>query len=234
MEFKPGILLKKRRQRKGLNLEQIYEVTKISTDILRNIEEGKDLPAPVILKNFIKLYARALNMNEESLLQDLEKCIEKPEKKNPIPIPKESHSFNILKISLVSFFAVTFFFILFNNTKIKEESVPQKQNTIPLKKESVASFKANSVAPSESFFSFVKQDIFNQELIIQSSEKGKVYVKLDDLKLTTQILEPKKWYGFKALRKIYVRVQDDMPINVIHNGKWKIQNASQAFEQIFE
>ena len=55
---KIGAQLKLVRERKGLSLYQVFEVTRIQASILRDIEEGSSDMAPVFLKSFIKTYCQ--------------------------------------------------------------------------------------------------------------------------------------------------------------------------------
>ena len=242
-DFKVGVLLKAQRENKGLSFEQVYEITRISPDILKNIEKGKDLPAPVILKSFIKIYAKTLGMDEQILLKELSKKIEEPilqtpelEQKKPLSFPKKSFLYGLLFLGI--------YFLFFKDKTNDEEKSFSKEpvHNESSEEASIVEEAARPQLPSvpekqESktpFFSSVEKNLFKQELMIQSYEKGLMYFKLDDRKLVTQVLEPKKWYGFKALRKIYVRVHQKVPLNLIHNGEWKLKNSNQAFEQVFE
>ena len=244
--FKVGILLKTQRENKGLSFEQIYEITRISPDILKSIEEGKNLPAPVILKNFVKIYAKILGMDEQLLLKELEKEIKEPvieasitEEKKPFSFPKKSF--------LISLVFLGIYFMIFEDqatkedTSLSEELVHNKNSSENSKEISIVGRDHHNSSPipekqksKTSFFNSVETNLFKQEIMIQSYEEGLMYFKLDDLKLVTQVLEPKKWYGLKALQKIYIRIHQKVPLNLIHNGEWKLKKSNQGFEQVFE
>jgi len=65
-----GALLRKEREKKGLNYAQISQQTRMRPHFIEAIEnEDWDLlPAPTLVKGFIKSYARVLALDEERLL----------------------------------------------------------------------------------------------------------------------------------------------------------------------
>lgn len=64
--------LKATREGKGLTLEQIYEKTRIPLHHLEGLDEGRfdDLPEPVYVSGFIKLYANQLGLNGQLLANE--------------------------------------------------------------------------------------------------------------------------------------------------------------------
>jgi cytoskeletal protein RodZ len=70
-----GQKLKKARVAKGLSLEEISKVTKLSEKSLVSIENDQfqDLPAPTYIKGFIKLYAQCVGLDANSILEDFRK-----------------------------------------------------------------------------------------------------------------------------------------------------------------
>ncbi len=58
------------RHKRGVSLEQIAEVTKISLGYLRAIEQGRFdlLPGGIYDLNYLRQYARAIGLDEEVLL----------------------------------------------------------------------------------------------------------------------------------------------------------------------
>ena len=65
-----GKLLKHRRMSKGLSIQEISSILKISNPILKAIEEGETnrLPAKVFLRGFVQSYATYLKMNLEEVM----------------------------------------------------------------------------------------------------------------------------------------------------------------------
>lgn len=68
---KAGERLKTVRQEKGYSIEEVSKKTKISTSILRALEEGRlDNINPVYLRGFLKLYCRFLGIDWESFIKE--------------------------------------------------------------------------------------------------------------------------------------------------------------------
>ena len=65
-----GEFLRAERQARGITLEQISADTRISMDMLRAIERGnvEQLPAPVLIKGFLKAYAEKIGLDPEEVI----------------------------------------------------------------------------------------------------------------------------------------------------------------------
>lgn len=83
-----GSILKKSREENSYTLEQVAEITRIGTMVLRNIEEAKieELPAPVFVKGFVSNYAKLLGLDSDWMLQEIDKCFspEDQQKQNQV------------------------------------------------------------------------------------------------------------------------------------------------------
>lgn len=68
---KTGELLKKAREEKGLSLHEIGLSLKISSKVLKAIEDGdeKQLPAKTFLRGFVQSYANFLHLNSDQVLE---------------------------------------------------------------------------------------------------------------------------------------------------------------------
>jgi cytoskeleton protein RodZ len=73
-----GEFLRAERQARGVTLEQISADTRISMDMLRAIEHGnvKQLPAPVLIKGFLKAYAEKIGLDPEEVVVEYQNLIE--------------------------------------------------------------------------------------------------------------------------------------------------------------
>jgi hypothetical protein len=67
-----GNQFKKARQKKQISINDVYQKTRIYTDIISAIEDDdfQKIPNPIYAKNFLKEYARFLGMNVESILKE--------------------------------------------------------------------------------------------------------------------------------------------------------------------
>src|SRR5580704_11198992 len=67
-----GEKLRKQREQQGIGLDAISDTTKISTRMLRALEEEHfdQLPGGVFNKGFVRAYAREVGSNEEEAIAD--------------------------------------------------------------------------------------------------------------------------------------------------------------------
>ncbi|WP_432736238.1 RodZ domain-containing protein [Maridesulfovibrio sp. FT414] len=72
-----GSRLRAERQRQGLTIEQVMEITKISRVNINALENGdhKEFPHAVYAKGFIKNYAKALGLNAEEIGDDFSRFL---------------------------------------------------------------------------------------------------------------------------------------------------------------
>lgn len=117
-----GEKLKKAREEKQTDLLKIEEITGIQVKYLMALEMGHyhEIPGEIYLKNFLKTYAKTLNLNSEKILklyQEEQKILNRhnpnlfPEIKNKTRLLFIS---NILKKSLVGIFLIILlFYIIF-------------------------------------------------------------------------------------------------------------------------
>ena len=73
-----GEFLRAERKARGITLEQISADTRISLDMLRAIEHGnaEQLPAPVLIKGFLKAYAEKIGLDPEEVIGEYQNLIE--------------------------------------------------------------------------------------------------------------------------------------------------------------
>ena len=71
MMQKAGAYLKSIREEKGYTIQEISKATKLSSSVIRALEEGRiDNVDPVYLKGFLKLYCRYLGLNWEVFISE--------------------------------------------------------------------------------------------------------------------------------------------------------------------
>ena len=246
---KVGAYLRTQRERKGLSYEQIYEITRISPDVLKKIENDQPLSAPVFFKGFIKTYADALGLDSRPLLQELRDFNEIPEEnapegKTPPPADLPPHWFRKRKKLILTVCAgftllpVTLFVVgTLRKPDLSQEQGLEKIAPAEEKTEEEnrsAEFlndSLKSTAPP-SLLSAIGDGLFRQEVMIHSQQPLNIYFKPDGDSVVTHALSPKSWYIIKALEKIYLRIDDPAQLKVIHNGKWR--RTSSPLEQTFD
>lgn len=74
-----GQHLKKRREEKGISLEDISRVTKINLSYLKDMEEERfdQLPAPIFTVGFLKQYAQCIGLDPEDVVLRYRLAVEK-------------------------------------------------------------------------------------------------------------------------------------------------------------
>jgi len=77
-EIISGIDLKKLRESLGIDLEEVFEITRINVTILKAIEENQfeKLPPLIYLKNFLKTYAEILKLDSNLIVDGYIKNME--------------------------------------------------------------------------------------------------------------------------------------------------------------
>lgn len=90
-----GERLRKQREQRGITLEAICGVTKISVRMLRAIEDEKfdQLPGGVFNKGFVRAYARQVGLDEEEALSDYLDALQESQiqEQNILPDLRASH-----------------------------------------------------------------------------------------------------------------------------------------------
>ncbi len=124
----PGLILKKEREKRGLSIEEVSELTRVRPHYISAIESNdwENLPAEVFVRGFIRSYARALDLNEKELLSMLQ--INEPAKLE-LPRSFKKEETPRLKIYLGLFGAIIIIFgLLFLYGYLKGDN--QKENEI--------------------------------------------------------------------------------------------------------
>ena len=249
---KIGNDLKLARERKGLSYEQIFEITRIQPSILKGIEEGEASIFPVFLKGFIKSYARSLGLDPAKLFEIAEeegkqKGDVKQETKEPREFDRSKMQkiFKYLLLLLLGFFIVFQAIWFLDDSKKSnkdhlivvdpEESHIGKEVVEETTIQKIDSLKKQPLEKKQSLFDQIKESVFEEELLIQSSESLEVYFKADKQSTVTKILEPSVWFQIKAKKSIYLRFderRDD--VQIFYNGKQISIGNNSFFERTFQ
>ncbi|MCX7991083.1 MAG: DUF4115 domain-containing protein [Proteobacteria bacterium] len=143
---KIGNLLKKKREERGLNFDQISKDLKINPAYLSCLEEGdiKKTPALVFFKGFLKNYGNYLGLDGEELVNILTKDIlrEKDDREYPFEesVSREENKKRIIKISFLAFIAIL---IIFSWARVYH--INYKKN-IEIEKRKASNFNALTTA----------------------------------------------------------------------------------------
>lgn len=84
-----GEYLKSEREKKGMTLEKIADITKISIRHLSALETGKldVLPSRVFVKGFIKAYSKCIGLSPEDVILKYEEAFNVISNGSPKPVP---------------------------------------------------------------------------------------------------------------------------------------------------
>jgi cytoskeletal protein RodZ len=110
--------LRQSRESQNLTVYAVAETTKIKTDHIRALEEGRyrTFSAPVYIRGFVKAYATFLKIDPAALLQDLEAELAEIEQfKEPPSLAADSHNWVdalLLQVSKINWRFVLPIFIL--------------------------------------------------------------------------------------------------------------------------
>jgi cytoskeleton protein RodZ len=107
-----GSLLKREREKKGLSLDQLSQITKLRKQYLEALEDEKfdNLPSPVYVKGFIRSYAQGLGIDAKEAIS-LYEHIAPDEEEVPKPLtvlkePKSKIAYFIIPLIAVLVFGI--------------------------------------------------------------------------------------------------------------------------------
>lgn len=103
-----GDVLRAERLRRGLRLEDVSTKTKIGLHLLQAIEDNRFdlLPGGLFTRSFLRQYANALTMKEESILASFDRQFNEVPLPLPPPLPKSGHP-KMRLLPTCGWFAVT-------------------------------------------------------------------------------------------------------------------------------
>lgn len=109
-----GALLKEERGKKGLNYEQISQITKLRVHALEALENEAWhlLPPPVFVKGFIKSYAKALGLGESEFLDLYHRAISHDTASSPQMISPPKRTRKGLIFVLIALFGLLAFSLI--------------------------------------------------------------------------------------------------------------------------
>lgn len=106
-----GEYLKKERESKGISIEEIANISRVSIRFLRAIEKNdyKNLPSEVFIKGFLKAYARCLKLNPDDVISKYEniKEIEKETGAKEVATQKSNPESSLGQDSKLIIFVIT-------------------------------------------------------------------------------------------------------------------------------
>jgi cytoskeletal protein RodZ len=107
-----GTLLKEKREKLGLSLEEVSSAIKVRTQYLRILEEDineNEIPEAVYMLGYLKLYANFLGLDGKEIVEKVYFHFKEPDINiNSLEYNKNKPSFLILMLSLILLVALLF------------------------------------------------------------------------------------------------------------------------------
>ena len=242
-----GEHLKKNREEKGITLEEIEEVTKISLNYLRAIEEERfeKLPAPIFALGFIKQYARCIGLDPEDIAVRYRVAIQREGISSPQGASGRlwgvrKKAFWILLAAVCGLVLLWVFLspgkqqkeerirsIRFPRTttkELKKEKLRKDMNIGAESKEALLSERPNSTTqPMTDSSKLEKLKTFSGQetvsLTLQAIRKTGVQITIDGKKSEQKILKAGEQFSCHAKKKIQLEIGNGNGIRIFYNGK---------------
>ena len=235
-----GQQLKERRESLGLSLNQVFEKTKISMNVLKAIEEGQydQFPIYAYLRGFVLSYAQAVEMDSIALLEELEATRLQSEKKVLLEGVKNKSSINHLTSKelrltpvilasgclLILFCSLIFYSWLGgdneNTTVNYSDSFFSNSGEISKTEKRVVSNnivneEASLLAPG------LLEDNMELEVIVKALEAVTFSYSVDKEPVRKMSLRRDQFEVFKGKEKIWVKTDKAERIRIFQNGNDK-------------
>jgi cytoskeletal protein RodZ len=162
--------LQNERQARGKSLEQISNDTRISMNMLRAIEEGnvERLPAPVLVKGFLRAYAKEIGLDPEAVIARYQDLVEEEDARQEAlerfhlrMRPEHSRRRGIVLLSsLVLLTTLVFLVLWFKRSPNQPLSpVPSKQTSGSEAVQTTAQQASESDLPQEPSATVIQQSV---------------------------------------------------------------------------
>ena len=201
-----GNYLKQKREEQGLTLEQIYSLTRIRPDVIKQIESSSNLEKSIFLKSMMKNYARALGVDPSSLSSGGKQV----SKSKDTYFSKSSSK--KYKLSSRAYVRLAFVFLTLALIFL-----------VKSRKESKFILPSNQASQEDTRFlnlyNKVYNTVFKKELILIAAQDIKLYFKTDDEAMVTKNLVAYTPFVIKAHKKIYFRIDSKASIKLVHKGR---------------
>ncbi|MBN1276019.1 MAG: helix-turn-helix domain-containing protein [Deltaproteobacteria bacterium] len=103
-----GAFLRNERLKKGLDHQQVFNITRLQPHILNALEneDWQSLPSPVLVKGFIRSYARTLGLDDETALGLYGDCLRSEIAASNVPVRPSERRRRLLIIIVIASLAV--------------------------------------------------------------------------------------------------------------------------------
>lgn len=235
-----GQILKDKRTEKGLDLKTVSEKLKISSQILKAIEEADTscLPAYVYLRGFILAYSRLLKLNEKEVLKEIQNLKPvSPEESSLSLTPggfeeeeligKSPRTFSIFPALGILFVLVLILVASNIYRQIQQQTLKPEdlKTSFPLEVEEEDSLKGEqglkdpSFSDSRAAFPDPSQ-ASSLEVVIKALQPVEFSYRLSDTSpVKTVTLKPDEFEVLKSQDLVWIETKTSERIQVFKNGK---------------
>lgn len=223
MNKKIGETLKEAREKKGLELEDIAEETKIQLRYLKALENGdfELMPGKTYLKGFLKNFALVVGLDKNKIMEMYE---EKENDKIELEefdeeLVEDLKKNSMTKNTIIAFLILLFFYIAVNALKlIPNDSDAVKNQKIESKLEKKKEKKIKKKKVEERKELEIKKIEF-KKITIKSRNKVWIEVRDGGKKDFVGYLEKGKEVEIKSKNKILIKASQANKIEIIYNGE---------------
>ena len=186
----PGEYLKKTRERQGISLDEIAQVTKISIDLLEDIESDRydSLSTQVITKGYLRAYAKELGLDAEEVVsryQEHLNTLEEKEKRENDGSVKKKRPYGKHLLLFLLLLVFTFLIVYSNSDLNKRDEIPTPK---PLKPEIQVPPKKIEVLIEDAAQNIEKGEI-SEQIVSEPETIENLTLKSEEKELVTELPE---------------------------------------------
>jgi len=220
-ERKLGDILRERRESLNLSIKEVADITKLKKSTILALEEGnyKELPEPVYIRGFLKLYTSVLNLDYRNLSSLLEKELKLAGKIEGDNIEEKHNLFwTILKVIIVVGVVISLIYFLSlrrqsQSTKTLEQPPISRPTIEPIQK---IPHLLSKDTDKEGSTEVAKKEII---LELNGVDYSWIRVIVDERKVFEGFINKDDHFVWKGKEKIKVRVGNAGGISIVLNGK---------------
>ncbi len=230
-----GVLLKKAREAKGIDLDYIYQKTKIHSKVIKALEANdfEYFTSRMYLRSFLKKYADFLNLDSKSFLEELEENVSPKThgKKEPLAITSvamltvQERVFLTVKIVVLFFIVAASIYLVSAgiNRVITVIFPPQNKVIKNISKKEVK----QKIPKAEEKKDIEKEILQNEikgtlELTLEAEEDCWIQLRSDNVKIFDGILKQGKKESWKAENEFELNVGNASVLKYSLNGSQSV------------
>ncbi len=208
----PGKFLKAEREKKERSLKELAELLKLKVAYLKAIEEEDylSIPGEIFIKGYIRVYADALGLDSNYILNLYKQQIAKVTQTDERPVVTKNKIFTYKPILIIAsaFFLIVTFLVVFT-TREEEKSVTKSLRLVPE--------RAEEEAVESQVLIEKEQEKFSLEIAV--TELTWISVSVDSNRPIVRFLKPGEVVKWRALKKFSINIGNAGAAKLTFNGK---------------